>query len=1349
MFGRFPMRRCGAAIIVAMLAALGVLAPSALAQPPVPVAGAALLDDDPVCSSGAHTLSHLGDRVYPEMGNGGYESLHTDVNLVYDAVENEFLDGNNVVLTQLSTQCLSDFSLDFAAQTPDNEEGPGADMQVQKVFVNGEEATFQFVQPTYPGDPNGQDDPDPAAHQTGLDTPVSPTNPLPPACTPESPSPAASGQPCPARKLVITPTAPIPTGEEFAVKVAYVGHPGVYTDAGEEAEGWFRSNSPAGDGAFVTTEPVGTAAWMPLNNHPSAKPTYDFNEKVTKGRTVIANGELVRPASGELSEDNPPDEQFLEGSTTWRWHSPEPIANYLVENSVGNYDLTERKGPDGIVYFQAQGSSLSVARKAQNKAIMDQQEDITHFQERFNGPYPFTTDGVVIGVPNASFEEEMQGKITFNGGQIGLTTFNHENMHQWWGDNVSESSFNETFFKEGFARLSEFLQAARVAAINAGGLDTPAGEAAFEASLVARFRTNYLTNGTMWTRAPSNPLATTLFSTPTTYTRPATAYIALRRIIGKDNFVSALKQIQRDFAGSSIEERQLEDIFTDWMPNQSPACRSRLNQFFTEWFDTEFAASGSATALRPQLTGPGLEPSASGLTFFNADGTCNRVAPAPPVTTAAVVPTPAADGKVIGPATVTLTASDPASGIARTEFKLDNSQAFTVYSGPIRVAALGAHTVQFRSLNRDGALEVTKTVTFTVVPHDAPVTSATISREPDGKGPVTVTLSATENGGGVASTEFKVDGGPFQIYNGPFVVSDFGDHSLEFRSTNRDGVVEATKTVTFTVVPHDAPVTTAAITRKPDGRGPATVTLSATENGGGVASTEYSLDGDPFQAYEGPFTVADFGDHTLEFRSTNRDGVVEAIQQVAFTVVPNDAPVTTAAITRKADGRGPATVTLSATENGGGVASTEYSLDGDEFQAYEGPFTVSDFGDHTLEFRSTNRDGVVEATNVVAFSVVPHDAPVTSATISRNPEDGDAGPATVTLSATENGGGVASTEFKVDGGPFETYNGPFVVSAFGDHTVEFRSTNRDGVVEATNVVAFSVVPHDAPVTSATVSPDPVAGNVTGPATVTLAATENGGGVASTEFKVDGGAFQPYNGPFEVSGFRAHTVAFRSTNRDGAVEATKQIAFTVVPHAAPTTTASLLPNPPGGRITGPATVVLEAKDNGGGIAGTEFSLDGGAFQAYRGPIVVSTLGTHTVGYRSANGDGVVEAAKNIGFSILAPPTPPPLCAEPHLSIAATHPLRRSKGVAMLQKGKAYRYTGRLTCGQAGTPAPEGTVIAVSSVVGGRTSRQPGVAVGANGKIDTLLQFSSKRTVVFAFSADGASAEARVRIAVAKR
>jgi len=87
---------------------------------------------------------------------------------------------------------------------------------------------------------------------------------------------------------VITPSAPVASGSVFAVTVDYTGRPGVHTDGDGTTEGWFRSNQPRGDGGFVTTEPVGTEDWMPLNDHPSAKPTYDFDDTVNAGKTVLA-----------------------------------------------------------------------------------------------------------------------------------------------------------------------------------------------------------------------------------------------------------------------------------------------------------------------------------------------------------------------------------------------------------------------------------------------------------------------------------------------------------------------------------------------------------------------------------------------------------------------------------------------------------------------------------------------------------------------------------------------------------------------------------------------------------------------------------------------------------------------------------------------------------------------------------------------------------------------------------------------------------------------------------------------------------------------------------------------------
>ena len=63
-------------------------------------------------------------------------------------------------------------------------------MTVQSVTVNGKPASFTFAQPTYPGDPHGQNDPNPAAHEASQVNPVGGPdhNPLPPACSPELPN---------------------------------------------------------------------------------------------------------------------------------------------------------------------------------------------------------------------------------------------------------------------------------------------------------------------------------------------------------------------------------------------------------------------------------------------------------------------------------------------------------------------------------------------------------------------------------------------------------------------------------------------------------------------------------------------------------------------------------------------------------------------------------------------------------------------------------------------------------------------------------------------------------------------------------------------------------------------------------------------------------------------------------------------------------------------------------------------------------------------------------------------------------------------------------------------------------
>jgi len=248
---------------------------------------------------------------------------------------------------------------------------------------------------------------------------------------------------------------------------------------------------------------------------------------------------------------------------------------------------------------------------------MNQQQQITEFESQFSGDYPFTSDGVVVGTPPASFEEEMQTMITFAGGTIDTDILYHENMHQWWGDNVTEGGYQLTFYKEGMATLAEFLFQARQAERKAGGPYTHKGQAAFQASLVHTFKNDYAHTGSFWTVAPSNPQASGLFSGASTYDRPGIGYIALRQILGHGNFTRALEQIQRTYGGASVTEAQLVAVFRQWLPVQTAACQARLGTFFKQWWDTAYPRGGGNN--RPQITGPGLV----GINFYRPGGGCS------------------------------------------------------------------------------------------------------------------------------------------------------------------------------------------------------------------------------------------------------------------------------------------------------------------------------------------------------------------------------------------------------------------------------------------------------------------------------------------------------------------------------------------------------------------------------------------------------------------------------------------------------------------------------------------------------------------------------------------------------
>jgi type 1 glutamine amidotransferase len=75
----------------------------------------------------------------------------------------------------------------------------------------------------------------------------------------------------------------------------------------------------------------------------------------------------------------------------------------------------------------------------------------------------------------------------------------------------------------------------------------------------------------------------------------------------------------------------------------------------------------------------------------------------------------------------------------------------------------------------------------------------------------------------------------------------------------------------------------------------------------------------------------------------------------------------------------------------------------------------------------------------------------------------------------------------------------------------------------------------------------------------------------------------------------------------------------------------------GDFVGSATVTVSATDSGSGVDTVEYALDGGSFQPYTSPVVVDTVGSHTLSYRATDKDGNAATEKSVDFTVVAPPT----------------------------------------------------------------------------------------------------------------
>ncbi|WP_242902356.1 M1 family metallopeptidase [Actinomadura terrae] len=241
------------------------------------------------------------------------------------------------------------------------------------------------------------------------------------------------------QELRITPARGLPDRSRFTVTVDYGG-----TVRPEQDAGGPTGFVPTPDGAVVSGGGDTASTWFPSNDHPSDKATFDFRVRVPAGLRVVANGE-------------PRGRRDSGATTTYEWSEPVPMATYLATVDIGRWQVRRGRTPGGIPEYVAIDPALRKPARPMEFFWNTTARVVDVWSSRF-GPYPFGSTGAIAiaatyeGEP-VPISEETQTRPVYSLAE-GDQLVAHELAHQWFGDCVGVTAWNEIWLSEGFSTFA-------------------------------------------------------------------------------------------------------------------------------------------------------------------------------------------------------------------------------------------------------------------------------------------------------------------------------------------------------------------------------------------------------------------------------------------------------------------------------------------------------------------------------------------------------------------------------------------------------------------------------------------------------------------------------------------------------------------------------------------------------------------------------------------------------------------------------------------------------------------------------------------------------------------------------
>jgi leukotriene-A4 hydrolase len=213
------------------------------------------------------------------------------------------------------------------------------------------------------------------------------------------------------------------------------------TSPGAAALQWLEPRQTAGGQSpflFTQSQAVLARTWVPCQDTPSVRFTYEANLQVPAGLLAL------------MSAENP-TEKSADGS--YRFQMPQAIPSYLLALAVGDIGF-QSLGPRSGVYAEP-----SLLEKAAWEFA--DTEKMISAAEKLYGPYLWGRYDIIVLPPSFPFGGMENPRLTFAtptilaGDRSLVALVAHELAHSWSGNLVTNADWNDFWLNEGFTSYIE------------------------------------------------------------------------------------------------------------------------------------------------------------------------------------------------------------------------------------------------------------------------------------------------------------------------------------------------------------------------------------------------------------------------------------------------------------------------------------------------------------------------------------------------------------------------------------------------------------------------------------------------------------------------------------------------------------------------------------------------------------------------------------------------------------------------------------------------------------------------------------------------------------------------------